>query len=110
MKITYGENSFLFTGDAEKEVENEVINGGYDLKADVLKVGHHGYTSSTTEKFLELVNPEIAVISVGKENTYGHPEKKVLDKLKSRDIEILRTDEIGSIEIISNGKNIKVNN
>lgn len=110
MKITYGENSFLFTGDAEKEVENEVINNGYNLKADVLKIGHHGSTSSTTEKFLELVNPEIAVISVGKENKYGHPEKKILDRLKSREIEILRTDEIGAIEMISDGKNIIINN
>ena len=88
IKITYGENTFLFTGDAEKEVEKEVINGGNDLKSDVLKVGHHGSTSSTTEEFLELVNPEIAIISVGKENTYGHPEKEVLDRSKSRDIKI----------------------
>lgn len=109
MKITYGENSFLFTGDAEKEVEKEVINDGYNLKAEVLKVGHHGSTTSTTEEFLDLVNPEIAVISVGKENTYGHPEKKILDRLKNKNIKILRTDEIGSIEIISDGKNISIN-
>ena len=110
MKITYGENSFLFTGDAEKEVEKEVINNGYNLKAEVLKVGHHGSTTSTTEEFLDLVNPEIAVISVGKENTYGHPEKKILDRLKNKNIKILRTDEIGSIEIISDGKSISINN
>ena len=110
MKITYGENSFLFTGDAEKEVEKEVINNGYNLKSDVIKVGHHGSTTSTTEEFLELVNPEIAVISVGKENTYGHPEKKILDRLKNKNIKILRTDEIGSIEIISDGKSISINN
>lgn len=109
MKITYGENSFLFTGDAEKEVEKEVINNGYNLKSDVIKVGHHGSTTSTTEEFLNLVNPEIAVISVSKENTYGHPEKKILDRLKNKNIKILRTDEIGSIEIISDGKSISIN-
>lgn len=83
--------------------------GTNDTEDKLVQMIHHGSTTSTTEEFLELVNPEIAVISVGKENTYGHPEKKILDRLKNKNIKILRTDEIGSIEIISDGKSISIN-
>lgn len=106
IKLTYGNNSFLFSGDAEDVSEKEMLNKGYELKADVLKVGHHGSRSSTTEAFLNKVNPKYAVISLGKGNDYGHPHKSTMDRLKSKNIPIYRTDESGTIVATSNGKTI----
>lgn len=80
IKLEYGNNSFLFTGDAEDVSEKEMLDNGLDLKADVLKAGHHGSSSSSTEAFLNAVNPKYAVISVGKDNDYGHPHKETLQK------------------------------
>lgn len=109
IKLTYGDKSFLFNGDAEDVSENEMINKGYDLKADVLKVGHHGSSSSTTSAFLNKVNPAYAVISVGKDNTYGHPAQSTMDLLKSKGIKIYRTDESGNIIATCDGKTISFN-
>lgn len=106
IKITYGNNSFLLTGDAEDISEKEMLDKGYGLKADVLKVGHHGSRSSTTEAFLNKVNPKYAVISLGKGNDYGHPHKSTMDRLKSKNIPVYRTDESGTIVATSNGKTI----
>lgn len=106
LKITYGENKFLFMGDASKLVEKEIIND--DISADVLKVGHHGSRESSSNSFLDKVGGGYAIISVGVDNKYGHPTKSVLNNLKKYDYEILRTDVIGTIKIISDGKNIKV--
>lgn len=106
LKITYGENKFLFMGDASKLVEKEIIND--DISADVLKVGHHGSSESSSNSFLDKVGGGYAIISVGVDNKYGHPTKSVLNNLKKYDYEILRTDLIGTIKIISDGKNIKV--
>lgn len=106
MKVTYKDTSFLFTGDAEKLVEEEVINAGYDISANVLKVGHHGSTSSTSSKFLNKVNPSIAVIQVGKDNKYNHPHAETMKKLQDKGIEILRTDINGDIIILSDGKTL----
>jgi len=102
-KLVFGENSFLFTGDAYKSTEQELIDRGVDLNSDVLKVGHHGSKTSSSEEFIKNVSPEIAVISVGKDNTYGHPNPEVLETLKKYGIRILRTDLDGDIEIISDG-------
>jgi len=109
IKVTFGSNSFLFTGDAEDVSEKEMLSKGYDLKADVLKVGHHGSYSSTTQEFLNKVNPKYAVISVGKNNSYGHPHKENMDRLKAKNIPVYRTDECGTIIATSNGKNITFN-
>lgn len=106
IKITYGNNSFLLTGDAEILSENEITA---DIKSDVLKVGHHGSDSSTGDKFLNLVNPKYAVISVGKENKYNHPTQVVLDRLNKSNIEIYRTDELGTIVFTSDGNTISIN-
>ena len=103
IKIIYKDNSFLFIGDAEKD-ELSSLNG--DLSANVLKVGHHGSNTSTTKKFIEQVDPQIAVISVGKHNEYDHPNKKTIKLLNNFDIEIHRTDEEGTIIISSDGYNI----
>ena len=86
IKADYGENSFLFTGDAEKLVEDEILESNYNIKADVLKVGHHGSSTSSSEKFLNKVSPKYAVISCGVNNEYGHPHKETLEKLKKRNI------------------------
>ncbi|HHW57323.1 MAG TPA: MBL fold metallo-hydrolase [Clostridia bacterium] len=109
VKITYGNTAFLFTGDAEKESEQEMLSKGYDLKADVLKVGHHGSSSASTWAFLKAVNPKYAVISCGKGNDYGHPHKETMEKLKSLGITVYRTDECGTIVAVSDGRTISFN-
>lgn len=96
-KLTYGENSFLFTGDLSDKKEKELAGKNVDLKSDVLKVSHHGSKYATTLEFLEKVAPRDAVISVGKNNRYGHPAKEVLDRILTRGINIIRTDEAGDI-------------
>ena len=106
IKAEYKDTSFLFTGDAEGIVEDEMINNRCDLKSDVLKVGHHGSTSSTTEEFLKKVNPEYAVISCGKDNKYGHPHKETLEKLNKANVTVHRTDEEGTVVAQSDGKSI----
>ena len=106
IKVKFGNKSFLFTGDAEDVSEKEMIDKGLDLKADVLKVGHHGSSSSSTDAFLDAVKPQYAVISVGKNNDYGHPHKETMAKLKDRGIEVYRTDESGTIVASCDGNNI----
>lgn len=107
IKIEFGNNSFLFTGDAEKLVEKQVLEKGYDLKADVLKLGHHGSTSSTSEKFLKSVNPSICVIEVGKDNDYGHPHKETLELIKKNKVKVYRTDTYSDVVLVSDGSTIK---
>ena len=103
MRIEYGSTSFLFTGDAEYEEEISVIGAKSELRSTLLKVGHHGsYTSSSTE-FLEAVNPQYAVISVGRDNEYGHPHDVVLSRLSRLHTTIYRTDLCGNIICYSNG-------
>lgn len=104
LKLTHGKNTFLFTGDATSNVEKQILNK--DLKSDVLKVGHHGSSYSTSNDFLNKVNPSYAVISVGKNNNYNHPNKTILNKLKN--VKLYRTDENGTIIIKSDGININV--
>ncbi len=105
IKIKFKNTSFLFTGDAEKE-ELEDITA--DISADVLKVGHHGSRTSTGKKFLAMVNPEIAVISLGKDNDYGHPHKNTIKCLNKINAEIYRTDKDGTIIVTSDGQEISV--
>lgn len=109
IKVTYKNNSFMFTGDAEAISETEVLNKGFDVKADVLKIGHHGSSSSTSDEFLKKVSPKYAVISAGKDNDYGHPHKEIMKKLKDSGIAVYRTDESGTIICTSDGNNISFN-
>ncbi len=109
-QLVFGENKFLFAGDVYKSVERKLIKQDIDVESDVLKVGHHGSKTSTSEEFLLKVLPELAIISVGSENSYGHPTSEVLEILKKYDIKTLRTDQIGDIKIISDGQTIKVIN
>lgn len=106
MKITYYNNSFLFTGDISSEVEKKILNK--DLKSDVLKVAHHGSDYSSTDKFLDLVDPKYAVISVGENNIYKHPSNSTLLKLNDRNIKIYRTDTSGTIIMNSDGNDITI--
>jgi competence protein ComEC len=96
-KLTYGGNSFLFTGDLPLETESQLIKANLPLNADVLKVAHHGSRFATSGEFLDKIKPKEAVISVGTGNRYGHPTQEVLNRLKDRNIKTLRTDEIGDI-------------
>ena len=108
LKITYGNTSFLFTGDAESNEEAEILNSGADLKSTVLKVGHHGSRTSTSYPFLREVMPQYAVISVEKGNSYGHPNEETLSKLSDAGVEVYRTDESGDIVMTSDGNNIRI--
>lgn len=104
LRVSYGETSFLFMADAETPVERELLDAGTDLSATVLKVGHHGSGTSTSYRFLNEVMPAYAVISVGKDNSYGHPDEAVLSRLEDAGARILRTDELGDILFVSDGK------
>lgn len=106
LQLVYGKNIFLFSSDANALSENEMMNTGYDLRADVLKVGHHGSSSATTSAFLNKVSPKYAVISVGKGNSYGHPTQATLDKLANAGVKVYRTNESGTIIAESDGSNI----
>lgn len=109
LKLTYGNTKFLFTGDAQAQNERAMISNGYDLSADVLKLGHHGSRTSTSNEFLDKVNPKYTVVSCGKGNDYGHPHKETVNKLKSRNLPLYRTDESGTIICTSDGKSINFN-
>lgn len=108
LKIIYGNTSFLFTGDAESDEEEEILNSGADLKSTVLKVGHHGSRTSTSYPFLREVMPQYAVISVEKGNSYGHPNEETLSKLSDAGVEVYRTDESGDIVMTSDGNSISI--
>ncbi len=108
VKLVYGDESFLFTGDAEEEAEMEMISRGANLKSTVLKVGHHGSRTSTGSSFLSRVAPREAVIEVGENNSYGHPTEQVLRRLEMRGIKIYRTDRDGTVLFLSNGREHRV--
>ena len=106
MKVVYGKNSFLFTGDAEEKSEKKILANGADIKADVLKLGHHGSSTSTSEEFLKVVSPSLALISCGKDNDYGHPHKETIEKLEKYNIPYERTDIKGTIVVGSDGEHL----
>lgn len=100
-KIVYGDNTFLLTGDLEAEIEEKLVEKNLNLKADLLKVPHHGSKTSSTEKFLAKVKPEIAVVQVGRNNNFGHPAEIILERLKKFGVkEIYRTDLDGRVEFV----------
>ena len=103
IKVTYGETSFLITGDAEWEAEHDLLDAGIDLCADVLHVGHHGSNTSTSYQFLRAVAPRYGIISVGTDNTYGHPDEETLSRLEDAHVIVLRTDQLGTIMCYSDG-------
>ncbi|MDR0462968.1 MAG: MBL fold metallo-hydrolase [Pseudomonadales bacterium] len=108
VRVVFGETSFVFTGDAERISEMEMIEAGHVLSADVLRVGHHGSRTSTTQEFFDAVDPSIVVISVGADNRYGHPHSEVTDRLEAAAVRIYRTDQHGTIIMTSDGTYINV--
>lgn len=108
LKMIFGDYSYLFTGDAETKVEEIILNKNIDI--DVLKVGHHGSNTSSSESFLNKVTPSYAVISVGKDNSYNHPSTDTINRLRKYTDKIYMTSELGTILLTSNGKNIEITN
>lgn len=107
--LQYGENRFLFTGDAAKQAEDDMLEQGEDISADVYKASHHGSKTGSSEDFLDRVNPTYAVISCGEGNKYGHPSAQTLNNFRSRGIKTFRTDNQGTIVAYSDGKDITWN-
>lgn len=105
-RMTYNDFRMLFTGDLGKEEEKTIIKDDINLESYLLKVGHHGSKNSTSEEFLKSVNPQLAIISVGVDNKFGHPSQETIELLSSKRVKILRTDQMGRIELKSNGRNI----
>ncbi len=107
LKITYGKTRFLFMGDAEKAEENDLLGAHIPIACDVLKVGHHGSSTSSTPAFVDAAHPRDAVISVGADNRYGHPSEDVVARLQSKGTRILRTDKAGAVICESDGEVLK---
>ena len=108
VRVRYGGASFLFTGDMAKEQEAQLLDEGKDVQATVLKVGHHGSDTSSSEAFLRAVAPRYAVISVGLDNGYGHPKPAVLERFAALGVPVLRTDEQGAIVFHTDGTHLRV--
>ena len=108
LRVDYGSTSFLLTGDMESDAERDLVNSGANLKADVLQVGHHGSSTSTSYVFLNAVLPEMGVISCGVNNKYGHPHEETLSILRDAGVDVYRTDLLGTVVIGSDGQNYTV--
>jgi beta-lactamase superfamily II metal-dependent hydrolase len=108
LRMVHGETAFLFAGDAEDKSEREMLKSRRNLRSDVLKAGHHGSRSSTTAAFLDAVGPSAVVVSCGKGNSYGHPHAETLEKVaeKRRNIKLFRTDEDGTVVIVTDGRRV----
>lgn len=108
LKLTYDAYSFMFTGDAEKEVEKQLIDAGYDLSADVFKMAHHGSATSNTFDFFNAISPEYAVISCSEDNSYGHPHKEIIDMLDESDARYFITYESGDVVFTVDSRGLSV--
>ena len=107
-EVKFGKTSMLLTGDAGCEAEAKILARGANLRADVLKVGHHGSSSALTESFLRAVHPKIAVISVGRRNQFGHPSRETLVRLKRTHVRTYRTDLDGTLTMETDGETLRV--
>lgn len=107
IRLSYGDTSFLFTGDAEKISEDQMLDGKYPLQSTVLKVGHHGSITSTTDEFLKAVSPTFGVISSQKDNSYGHPHKEIIKKLEKANVTYYDTQDHGTVTAITDGETIE---
>jgi len=108
LRLSFGDFAMIFTGDAEAETEAEIIRANENVRAQVLKVGHHGARYATSNEFLRAMQPQAAIISNGADNKYGHPTQETLDRLRQSNVEVYRTDLNGEIAVISDGKNFQV--
>jgi competence protein ComEC len=111
LRLKYGERTFVLPGDAEKQVENSPVaeDSSNELHADVLKVVHHGRKNSTTEEFLNVVKPRVAIISSDEDNPYGRPAPELLKRLAASGARIFRTDRDGAVHILTDGKGVEIN-
>ena len=107
-RLTFGQRSFLFTGDAETGVEKQLINSGYPLSADVLKLGHHGSNTSNSTAFIKRVTPQCVVVTCGEGNSYGHPHEEVMTRLEKLGIPAYRADLCGHIVFTTDGEKLTV--
>ena len=110
LKLQYEDHAVLLPGDAEQDAEREMLseNSSDELRAEVLKIGHHGSRNSTTSEFLAAVKPRLAIISVGEDNPYGHPNAELLERLANAGVRVLRTDREGAVHILMDGKGVEV--
>jgi competence protein ComEC len=106
--VIYGQRRILLMGDAERDSESAMLRSGADVQADVLKVGHHGSASSTSDRWLAAVRPSVAVISVGARNAFGHPDTEVVRRLSRRRVRVLRTDRSGAITLTTDGRSLDI--
>ena len=106
-RLSYGQHGFLFTGDAEMEIERILLDGDIDFSSQVLKVGHHGSITSSGEEFIAAVAPDFAVVQVGADNSFGHPSRRVLKRLERSGAAVYRNDIHGTIKFISDGEEIR---
>lgn len=106
----YGNETFLLPGDAEKQVEREVLseNSAEAMRAEVLKVGHHGSKNSTTQEFLAAVRPRFGIISAGEDNLFGHPSPELLERLENAGVRVFRTDRDGAVHVLTEGKRLEI--
>jgi len=107
LHMRHGNTAFLFTGDAEGPSDREILENGWDIASTVMLAGHHGSRTSSSEELIDAINPDIAVISVGEGNKYGHPHQVVLDRFYERGIEVLRTDLEGTIILVTDGSTVR---
>jgi len=108
LKLLFFHNSFLFPGDTTSKIERQLLEKKINISSEVLKIAHHGSKSSSQKEFLQSVSPQLAVISVGRNNPYHHPHQEVLNNLANFGIKVLRTDEKGDIKVVSNGRSLKI--
>ncbi|MCL2528050.1 MAG: MBL fold metallo-hydrolase [Defluviitaleaceae bacterium] len=107
LHMQFGETAFIFTGDGEGPTDREILENGWYIRSNVMLAGHHGSRTSSSEALIDAINPDIAVISVGAGNKYGHPHQVVLDRFAERNIEVLRTDLEGTIVLVTDGANVR---
>ena len=108
MRLIYKDRSYLFTGDIERDAENELTTGTTQLNADVVKVPHHGSRTSSSETFVERTKAKWAVIPVGRRSRFGHPHPEVIERWKKAGIQVLRTGEKGAVHFVTDGREVKV--
>ncbi|MDO5388166.1 MAG: ComEC/Rec2 family competence protein [Clostridia bacterium] len=108
IKLVYGNDSILLTGDCSKAEETDIADSGADISANLLKAGHHGSSTSSSDKFVSMVSPQIVVISCGKDNEYGHPHKETLDTFNKYGVKVYRTDEEGTVTAVCSGNGISM--
>ena len=108
LRMVFGARKFLMTGDIERETENNLLNAPEFLSADVIKVAHHGSTTSSTENFVNTTKAKLAIISVGKQSPFGHPKPEIVERWKNSGAKVMTTGENGMISISSNGTDLQL--